>query len=85
MIGQRWQQLIPGLIFDFQALHHHAHERVVDFYRPVGFGRFYLNGGIVPTDDTVGGFVAYLPFSKLFHILVGPMLVTISGLLREKE
>lgn len=33
----------------------------------------------------VAAFVAYLPFSKFFHILVGPMLVTISGLLREKE
>jgi nitrate reductase gamma subunit len=33
----------------------------------------------------VAAFVAYLPFSKLFHILVGPMLVTIGGLLREKE
>lgn len=33
----------------------------------------------------VAAFVAYLPFSKFFHILVGPMLVTIGGLLREKE
>lgn len=33
----------------------------------------------------VAAFVAYLPFSKFFHILVGPMLVTIRGLLREKE
>jgi nitrate reductase gamma subunit len=33
----------------------------------------------------VAAFVAYLPFSKFFHILVGPMLVTIRGLLTEKE
>jgi nitrate reductase gamma subunit len=33
----------------------------------------------------VAAFVAYLPFSKFFHILVGPMLVAIGGLLREKE
>jgi nitrate reductase gamma subunit len=30
-------------------------------------------------------FVAYLPFSKFFHILVGPMLVTISGLRTDEE
>jgi nitrate reductase gamma subunit len=33
----------------------------------------------------VAAFVAYLPFSKFFHILVGPALATVSGLLREKE
>jgi nitrate reductase gamma subunit len=33
----------------------------------------------------VGAFVAYLPFSKLFHILAGPMLLTIRGLAQEKD
>jgi nitrate reductase gamma subunit len=33
----------------------------------------------------VAAFVAYLPFSKFFHMLVGPALATVSGLLREKE
>jgi nitrate reductase gamma subunit len=33
----------------------------------------------------VAAFVAYLPFSKFFHILVGPMLVTIRGLSTDEE
>jgi len=33
----------------------------------------------------VAAFVAYLPFSKFFHILSGPVLLTIRGLSREKE
>jgi nitrate reductase gamma subunit len=33
----------------------------------------------------VAAFVAYLPFSKFFHILVGPMLVTIRGLRTDEE
>jgi nitrate reductase gamma subunit len=33
----------------------------------------------------VGAFVAYLPFSKFFHLLAGPLLLTIRGLAREKE
>jgi nitrate reductase gamma subunit len=33
----------------------------------------------------VSAFVAYLPFSKLFHILAGPMLLTMRGLAKEKE
>ena len=33
----------------------------------------------------VAAFVAYLPFSKLLHMLAGPMLLTIRGLSREKE
>jgi len=33
----------------------------------------------------VGAFVAYLPFSKLFHILAGPLLLTIRGLAKEKK
>jgi len=33
----------------------------------------------------VAAFVAYLPFSKLFHLLAGPLLLTIRGLASEKE
>jgi nitrate reductase gamma subunit len=33
----------------------------------------------------VAAFVAYLPFSKFFHLLAGPLLLTIRGLAQEKE
>ncbi|MDH4208530.1 MAG: cytochrome c3 family protein [Anaerolineae bacterium] len=33
----------------------------------------------------VAAFVAYLPFSKLFHLLAGPLLLTIRGLARNEE
>jgi nitrate reductase gamma subunit len=33
----------------------------------------------------VAAFVAYLPFSKFFHVLTGPLLLTIRGLAKDKE
>ncbi len=33
----------------------------------------------------VAAFIAYLPFSKLFHVVVSPLLVTISQLAKEKH
>jgi nitrate reductase gamma subunit len=32
----------------------------------------------------VAAFIAYLPFSKLFHMMVSPLLVTISQLVKEE-